>query len=154
VNDISPADARSALDAVDRANARVKNEVGLPRWYWWLLAAAWLALGVLGDFGPQWLTVVATAMFALVHSTLASHLLGGRRRTDRLQISADTAGRRIPLVVIGMLVALVAVTIGAGFALHADGIRHAGTAAAAFAALLVGVGGPDIFGVLRRWARA
>ena len=108
MENITPADARVALDAVDRAAARVQREVGLPRWYWWLLAAAWLGLGVLGDTGPQWLAVLATVAFGIGHSTLAARRLDGRRRTDRLQVSA----------------------------------------------VIVGVGGPDILRLLRRWARA
>lgn len=154
MGDTTPADARAALDAVDRATARVADEVGLPRWYWWLLAAAWICLGVIGDFGPEWLVITATLGFGVVHSMVASRLLDGRRRTSRLQVSADTAWRRIPLVVIGMLVALVAVTIAAGFALNADGTRHAGTAAAVFVAAIVGLGGPEILRTLCRWANA
>lgn len=60
----------------------------------------------------------------------------------------------MPAVVIGMLVALVAVTIGAGFALHADGARHPGIGAAVFVAAVVGLGGPEILRTLRRWVRA
>ena len=69
-------------------------------------------------------------------------------------MSADVAGGRIPLVVIGMLLGLVVLTIGAGFAFDADGARHAGLDAAVFGAVVVGLGGPEILGVLRRWARA
>lgn len=154
MGDTTPADARDALDAVNRARARVADEVGLPRWYWWLLAAAWVCLGVIGDFGPQWLVITATLGFGIVHSAIASRRLDGRRRTDRLQVSADTAWRRIPLVVIGMLIGLVVVTIGTAFALHADGTRHAGTAAAVFVAAIVGLGGPEILRTLCRWVHA
>jgi hypothetical protein len=151
VENITPADARAALDAVDHAKAHVMDEVRLPRWYWWLLVAAWVVLGVIGDLGPQWLVVAATVAFGVAHSTIASRRLSGRRRTDRLQISADTVGRRIPVVVIGMLVGLVAITIAAGFALDADGARHPGIAAAVLVAVIVGLGGPDMLRVFRRW---
>lgn len=154
MENITPADARAALDAVDRAKAHVVDEVGLPRWYWWLLALAWIVLGVIGDLGPQWLAITATVAFGILHSTIASRRLSGRRRTDRLQVSADTAGSRIPAVVIAMLIALVALTIGAGFALDADGARHPGIAAAVFVAAVVGLGGPEILRVLCRWVHA
>ncbi|MFV8163510.1 hypothetical protein ACNQVK_15700 [Mycobacterium sp. 134] len=154
MGDPTPADARAALDAVDRATARVADEVGLPRWYWWILAAGWVFLGIVGDFGPQWLVIAATIGFGAVHSVIASRRLDGRRRTNRLQVSADTAWRRIPLVVIGMLIALVGLTIAVGFALGADGTRHAGTAAAVFVAAVVGLGGPEILRTLCRWTRA
>lgn len=154
MENVTPADARAALDAVERAKAHVADEVGLPRWYWWLLAAGWVAIGVIGDIGPQWLVIGATVGFGVVHSAIASRRLSGRRRTDRMQVSADTVGHRIPLVVIGMLFALVAVTIAAAVALHADGARHPGIAAAVFVAAIVGLGGPEILRTLCRWVHA
>lgn len=101
---ITPADARAALDAVDHARAKVVDEVGLPRWYWWLLAVAWVVLGIVGDLGPQWLAVGAALGFGVIHSTIAS--------------------------------------------------RHPSIAAAAFVAVIVGLGGPEILRVLRRWVHA
>ncbi len=151
---VTPRDARAALDAVDHARARVAGEVGLPQWYWGLLAAAWMALGAIGDLGPQWLAVVATVAFGVAHSTVAARRLDGRRRTGRLQVRSDVAGRRTPAVVIGMLLALVAVTIAAGFVLHTDGARHPGIGAAILVAVIVGLGGDTMLRVLRRWARA
>jgi len=107
VQDISPEEARSALGVAADARRRVAEEVGLPRWYWWAMAAAWVVLGVLGDVGPWWLSSAATLAFSVGHSTVASRLLAGRQRTQQLQVSADVAGRRTPMVVIGMLLGLV-----------------------------------------------
>ena len=36
---ITPEQARAALDAAERARRQVAAEVGLPRGYWWALAA-------------------------------------------------------------------------------------------------------------------
>jgi len=80
--------------------------------------------------------------------------LSGQQRTSGVRVSAEVAGARIPLVVIGMLLGLVMLTIGVGFALDADGTRHAGLAAALVVAAVVGLGGPEILRVLRRWAGA
>ncbi|RZT25964.1 hypothetical protein EV589_1714 [Mycobacterium sp. BK558] len=154
MEDVTPNDARAALDAVEHATVRVAAEVGLPQWYWWLLAAGWLVLGTLGDIGPQWLAVAATVAFGVGHSTIASRRLDGRRRTGRLQVSSDIAGRRTPAVVIGMLVALVVLTIAVGFALDADGARHPGIGAAVFVAVIVGLGGGAMLRMLRRWVGA
>lgn len=151
---MTPEQARSALDLAEGARDRVADEIGLPRGYWWAMAAGWLVLGVIGDLGPAWLVTAATIVFGAGHSTVASRLLDGRRRTQRLQVSAAVAGRRTPLIVVGMLVGLVGVTIGAGFALDADGARHPGIWAAVLVAAVVGFGGPEILRVLRRWARA
>ncbi|MEV7442856.1 hypothetical protein AB0O22_17150 [Streptomyces sp. NPDC091204] len=95
--------------------------MGLPRGYWWAMAADWLLLGVLGSLASPWVAAGATLAFGMGHATLASRLLGRRRRTDRVQVSRTVAGRRLPLVVVGMLLGLVAVTVAAALALDADG---------------------------------
>lgn len=151
---ITPDQAREALAVANNARRQVAAEVGLPRVYWWGLAAGWLALGSLGAFAPTWVTTVATIAYGAGHSTIASRFLGGRNRTDGLQVSAAVAGHRTPLVVIGMLVALVAVTVAVSVGLDADGARHAGLWGALFVAAIVGLGGPEILKVLLRWANA
>ncbi|MBF6061484.1 hypothetical protein IU500_14665 [Nocardia terpenica] len=154
MDDITAEQARAALDAADRARRQVAAEVGLPRGYWWVLAVGWLLLGVVGQYGPWWLITVATVGFGAGHSMLASRLLDGRRRTQQLRVSSAVAGHRTPVVVVGMLLGFVVVTIGAGFALHGDGVRHAGIWAGVLVAAIIGWGGPEILRVLRRWARA
>lgn len=152
--DITPDQAGMALEAAERARRRVAAEVGLPRGYWWAMAAGWLLLGVLGSLASPWVAAAATLVFGMGHATLASRLLGGRRRTGRVQVSRTVAGRRLPLVVVGMLLGLVAVTVAAALALDADGAEHAGIAAAASVAVVIGFGGPEMLRVLRRWVRA
>lgn len=154
MSDITPEQAGNALDAVDRVRRQVAEEVGLPRGYWWAMAAGWLLLGGLGGLASPWPAAVATLAFGMGHAVLASRLLGGRRRTDRLQVSMAVAGRRVPLVVVGMLLGLVAVTVVAALALDADGAEHASLWAAVLVAAVIGFGGPEILRVLRRWVRA
>lgn len=154
MDDVAADQARAALDAAERARRQVADEVGLPRGYWWGMAAGWLVLGVIGDVGPDWLVIAATLAFGAGHSAVASRLLDGRRRTDGVQVSADTAGRRTPIVVIGMLIGLVCITVGSAFALNADGAGHPGIWAAVLVAAIIGFGGPELLRVLRRWVRA
>ncbi|WP_405579660.1 hypothetical protein [Streptomyces sp. NBC_01190] len=154
MDDIAPEQARGALDLVERARQEMAEEIGLPRWYWWGMAAGWIVLGTLGDVLPPWAAGMATVTFSAAHTAAASRLLNGRRRTDRLQVSAEVAGHRLPLVVVGMLAGLVLVTVAAALALDADGAGHAGVWACVLVAAVVGFGGPEILRVLRRWARA
>ncbi|NKY53581.1 hypothetical protein [Nocardia vermiculata] len=154
MENIAPDEARAALDAADRAQRQVAAEVGLPRGYWWAMAAGWIVLGVIGAYGPWWLISIATLLFGAGHAALARRLLSGRMRTDQLQVSGAVASRRIPALVVGILVVLVAVTVGAAFALGADGADHPGIWAAVFVAAIVGFGGPEILRVLRGWAHA
>ncbi|WP_433194355.1 hypothetical protein ACQP1G_37200 [Nocardia sp. CA-107356] len=151
MENVAPDQARAALDTVERARRRVADEVGLPRGYWWAMAAGWVVLGVIGDLGPQWLVIATTLIFGAGHSFLASRLLNGRRRTDQIQVSAAVAGRRTPIVVVGMLFALVALTIGVAIALDTDGDRNPGIWAAVLVAAIIGFGGPEILRVLRQW---
>ncbi|MGW1738362.1 hypothetical protein ACWCPQ_06075 [Nocardia sp. NPDC001965] len=146
--------ARAALETVERARRRVAQEVGLPRGYWWAMAGGWIALGLIGDLGPPWLIIAATLFFGVGHSVVASRLLDGRRRTGRMQVSAAVAGRRTPIVVVGMLIALVALTVGVAIALDADGDRNPGIWAGLLVAAIIGFGGPEILRVLRHWFRA
>ncbi|WP_328401007.1 MULTISPECIES: hypothetical protein [unclassified Nocardia] len=154
MENVAPDQASAALDTVERARRRVAEEVGLPRGYWWAMAAGWVVLGAIGDLGPQWLIIAATLIFGAGHSFVASRLLNGRRRTDQVQVSAAVAGRRTPIVVVGMLFALVALTIGLAMALDADGDRNPGIWAGVLVAAIIGFGGPEILRVLRHWLRA
>ncbi|MFW0789956.1 hypothetical protein [Gordonia sp. CPCC 205333] len=154
MSDLNHDQAQDALDAARRAQQSVAGQLGLPRAYWWVLAAGWLVLGVLGDFTPSWVTTVATIAFAFGHSVVASSLLDGRRRTSKLLVSRDVAGRRIPLAVIAILLVMAALTIALGFALDADGANHAGTWAALTVAAIVGFGGPEILFATRRLVHA
>ena len=152
--DLTPEQAREALDVVGRAHADVAHEVGLPRWYWWVMAIGWMIPGVCAAFGPAWLTTVATVAFGVGHSAVASRLLDGRRRTRGLQVSRAVADRRVPLAVILMLVALVGVTIVAAVILHADGTRHPELWSAVLVAAVIGFGGPEMLQTTRRWMKA
>lgn len=151
---ITSGEAREALAVAENARRIVAAEVGLPRVYWWFLAAGWLALGALGQFGPSWLTTLATVGFGAAHSFFASRLLDGRNRTSGLQVSRSVTGRRTPIVVIAMLLGLVGLTVGAALALQADGADHPTLWAGAFVAAIVGLGGPETLRVLLRWAHA
>lgn len=154
MTETAPEQARAALDAVERAQRRVADEVGLPGGYWWAMAGGWVVLGVLGSVAPVWLAGGATVAFGAGHAVLASRLLDGRRRTDQLRVSAAVAGRRTPLVVVGMLLGLMGATVLAAFGLHADGAGHASIWAAVVVAPVIGFGGPVMLRVLRRWVRA
>src|SRR3954447_13667354 len=145
---ISPAEARDALDAVRRERRRVRDEVGLPAWYWWGLALGWVVLGVIADLGHPWLTTAATLVFGAVHSTVAPRVVSGRNRSSQLSVRGDVAGRHIAALVLGGLVALAALTVVVALILDADGARHPVTSTSVFVAVLVLLGRPQ---AVRAW---
>jgi len=61
-NDV--AEARAALLDVERRRRRVIDEIDVPWWYWWTLAGAWLALGVLADLSLPVVSAGVTVAFA------------------------------------------------------------------------------------------
>ena len=141
---VSPAEARTSLDAVRRERKRVLDEVGLPAWYWWGLAIGWIVLGVIADLEHPWLTTAATLVFGAVHSTVAPRVVSGRNRTSQLSVRAELAGRHTAALVLGGLVALAGVTVVAALLLDADGARHPATIASVFVAVLILLGGPQL----------
>jgi hypothetical protein len=152
-NSVTDAEARLALHEVEQGRQRVIDQIGMPRWYWWGLAACWIVLGVLNDIANAWVVGVATLTFGAVHSAVSQRLLGGRQRTTGVKVRADIAGRRAPVIVFGFLIALAGVTIAAGFAAYADGAEHPGTMASVLVAVMILLGGARVMAAIRARAR-
>ena len=146
--------ARSALDTVEHAQHAMVDEVGLPRWYWWFLAAGWIVLGVLGDLTPWWLAAGATLLFGAANATFAGRLYDGTRGNPGVHLSRAQVSRRIPWLIIGILAVAVALTIAVALGLQADGAGHPGILAAVFVAAIIGFGGPEILQRARRLVHA
>jgi hypothetical protein len=150
--EITPDQARLALDTVDRGRLRVIDEIDLPRWYIWGLALGWVGLGVITDLKVAWLTATATLAFGAVHASVAPRVISGRHRTQNLSVRAELAGRRTALLVIGSLIALALVTIAVAVAVSADGAEHPVTIASVFVAVIIVLGGPRLLAAVRREA--
>jgi hypothetical protein len=150
--DVTPLEARVALETVERGRLRVIDEIDLPRWYWWGLALGWIALGFVTDLGHPWVTAAAALTFGAVHSAVAPRVVSGRHRSRRLSVSADVAGRQAPRFVFGGLIILAAFTIAGSLAARADGARHPVTIASVFVAVMIMLGGPQLLALIRRRA--
>lgn len=152
MHELTPDQARAALDTVERSRRRVIDEIDVPRWYWAGLASGWIALGVIADIHHPLLTTLATVVFGAAHSSIAPKVVNGRHRSSRMSVHADIAGPRLAAWVLGSLVALTGVTIAAAFALNADDARHPATGAAVLAAVTLALGGPLLLAAARRRA--
>ena len=142
-------EARLALHDVGQAQQRVIEQIGMPWWYWWGLAASWIGLGIAADAGNPWVTLVATLAFGAVHSYVSSRLLAGRRRTGNVKVRADVAGRRAPVLIFAVLIGLAAVTVAGAFLAYADGAEHPGTMASVLVAVAILLGGPRLMAAIR-----
>ena len=139
---VTPTEAQAALDAIERRRLRVIDEIDVPWWYWWGLALGWIALGVIADVGPSWLTTVATIVFATVHASVAPRVISGRHASRDLSVRAGLAPPHLARIVIGGLVALGALTVGLALLAQADGAEHPVTIASPIVAVIIVLGGP------------
>jgi hypothetical protein len=149
-NDV--AEARAALLDVERRRRRVIDEIDIPKWYWWMLAGAWLAFGVLGEVAPAVVSLCATIGFGAVHAVIAPRVLSGQHKSRRLAVRRELVDRRLPQYVFASMIALIAITLGVALALDADGARHPSIIAAAFVAVTIVLGGPRLTAAVRRRA--
>jgi hypothetical protein len=144
--------AQDALRSIAQRRHEVVAEIDVPRWYWPGMAGGWLGLGLIADYGPPWVSTVATLAFGAAHASIAPRVLSGRRASSRLAIHDDVATRRIPALIIGLLIAMAGVTVGFALWLHADGARHPATWASVIVAALLLAAGPALMGAIRRRA--
>ncbi len=151
-NDISEAEARLALESIERRRMQIIAEIDIPGWYWWGLALGWVALGVITDLDVAWATLVATLAFGAIHSAVAQHVLSGRHGSRQLSVSRDVVSRHTPLLLLGCLVGLAAVTIGLALLANADGAGHPVTIASVVVAVAILCGGPTLMAAIRRRA--
>jgi hypothetical protein len=149
---IGESEAQFALSSIERRRQQVVAEIDVPTWYWFFLAAGWVLLGVLAEFGPAWAAVAGTVLFGAVHAVISSRVLSGRRGSPQLSIRGDLVSRRLPALVIGFLVVMTAATVAIALVLHADGARHATMWASVVVALLVLLGGPTLVASVRHRA--
>jgi hypothetical protein len=147
---ISESEASFALGSIDQRRRQVIAEINVPPWYWTALAAGWIALGVIADYAPPWAYIAGTVLFGAAHASVAPRVLSGRRASRELSVRGDLVNKRIPLLIIGLLVVMVALTVVIALLLHADGARHPATWASIVVAALLLVGGPALMGSVRR----
>ncbi|MGW7385601.1 hypothetical protein [Streptomyces sp. NPDC054794] len=152
MGELTPEQARAALDTVERSRRRVIDEIDVPRWYWAGLASGWIVLGVIADIHHPLVTTLATLAFGAAHSSIAPRVVNGRHRSNQMSVRADIAGPRLAAWVLGSLVALVGVTIAAALILNADDAHHPTTGAAVLAAVMLVLGGPLLPAAARRRA--
>jgi hypothetical protein len=149
---VTPLEARAALDTIERRRLDVVGEIDLPRWYWWGLALCWIGLGLVADLAHVWVTAGATFAFGTIHAAVAPRVMSGRHRSRDLSVRADVAGRAVPWLVIGGLILLTIVTVAVALVTTADGARHPATIASVFVAVVIVLGGPQLLGAVRRKA--
>ena len=149
-DEISEAEARLALSSIQQRRQQVIAEIDVPSWYWVSLAAGWIVLGVLAQYGPAWATIAGTVLFGAVHAAVSPRILSGRHASQHVSVHSNLVDRRLPALVIGFLILMTAVTVALALIANADGARHATLFASVIVAALVLLGGPRLVDTVRR----
>jgi hypothetical protein len=140
--DISDNEVRLALADIEQRRRQVIAEAGLPRWYWWGLAAGWIGLGIIGQLDHPWLTIAATVCFGAAHASIAGRILSGRHRSRQLSVRSDVVNPHIPALVIGFLLMMIGTTVLLAVLADSAGARYPSVIASVIVAVAVVVGGP------------
>jgi hypothetical protein len=149
---ISTTEAALALEAIELRRHQIIDQIAMPMWYWWGLAAGWVGLGVLADLDRPWLSAAATVGFGAAHAAVAPRVIHGGRSSSHLSVRTDVVGRRVPTLVMLGLAVLVVATVALALAADADGARHPATMASVVVAVAVVGGGPALMAGVRRRA--
>src|SRR3954452_9672099 len=104
MSELTPEQARAALDTVERSRNRVIDEIDVPGWYWGSVAAGWIVLGAIAEWEHPWVPLVATLVFGAVHSGVAPRVIDGRQLNNRVRVRADVVRPRVARLVLGGLV--------------------------------------------------
>jgi hypothetical protein len=149
-DEVTEAEARLALNSIEQRRQQVIAEIDVPSWYWVSLAAGWIVLGVLAQYGPAWATVAGTVLFGAAHAAVSPRVLSGRHASPYVSVHSNLVNRRLPALVIGFLILMTAVTVAFALIANADGARHAALFASVIVAVLVLLGGPRLVDTVRR----
>jgi hypothetical protein len=149
---INRTDADRALEEIEVRRRQIVAEIDVPAWYWWGLALGWVGLGLVTVVGIPWLSVVATVGFGALHSAVAARVMDGRHGSRQLSVRADVVSRHVRVLIMGFLIALVAITVGIALVADALGAPQPVLIASVVVAIAVILGGPRLMASVRRRA--
>ena len=148
------AEAAAELAEIQRRREQVIKAVLVPVWYWWVIAAAIVAIGVARDRGDLAVQATVIPLAALVMAVLTGVMIPELRR--RVKVYTPPAGARAPqtsarvaAAIIGMIVLVDGVILGTAASLHAAHLRYPGTIGCAAGAAVLVIGGPLVNRYLR-----
>jgi hypothetical protein len=142
------AEAAAALAEIQRSQERVIKGVLVPFWYWWVIAAAMIAIGVARDSGDSVVEAVAIPLAVLVIAGLIGATVPEVRR--RVQVHSDRRIRsRVGAAIFALILAVDGAIVATAASLAAAHDPHPATIGTAAGAAVIVVAGP----LLNRYAR-
>src|SRR5258708_11805407 len=137
-----------SVGEVRRRQRQLIDAVLIPGWYWWVVAAAMIAIGLATDTRRSVVLAIVIPVAVGVIATLTAGMIFGAYRRARVR-SSELLGARGALSIVGFVWLVVGLTLGSGFALRAADSSAAATIATVIGAAALVIGGP----VLGRWLR-
>ena len=146
-NPIEPADAGAALAEIRRQESRVIAAAIVPTWFWWAVAAASVALGVVVDGQAAVPIAIAAVVYAVVVAGLSAWVIVGGHGLVKVHeglLGPDGAG-----LIVGFVGVVVLGSLAIAFALAALGVPAPGTLATLACGAALVLGGPALMRRLR-----
>jgi hypothetical protein len=143
------AEAAAELAEIQRRQEHVIKAVLVPGWYWWVMAAAIVAIGAARDSGDPVVQAIVIPLAALVIAGLIIATIPGVRRRVQVHSAIQPADARSVAAIFGMIVLVDGVTIGTAASLHASRVPYPITIGCAAGAAVLVIAGP----LLNRYAR-
>jgi len=143
------AEAAAELAEIQRRQEQVIKAVLVPVWYWWIFAAAIVAIGVARDSHDLVVQATVIPLAVLVMVVLIAATTPTWRRRVQVNDATQPDGRGAAAI-IGMIVLVDAVTIGLAISLAAAHVPHPVTIGCAAGAAVLVIAGPLVIRYLRR----
>ena len=143
------AEAAAALAEIQRRQEHVIKAVLVPVWYWWVMAAAIVAIGAARDSGDLVVQAIMIPLAVLVMVVLIGATTPTWRRRVQVNDATQPDGRGAAAI-IGMIVLVDGVTISLAISLAAAHVPHPVTIGCAAGAAVLVIAGPLVNRYLHR----
>ncbi len=121
----------------------------VPVWYWWVIAAAIVAIGAARDSGDLVVQAITIPLAVVVMAVLTGVMIPALRR--RVQVNSTTQpGARGAAAIFGLIVLLDGVIVGTAIGLATAHDSHPVTIGCAAGATVLVIAGPLVNRYLRR----
>jgi hypothetical protein len=141
--------AAAELAEIQRRQEQVIKAVLVPVWYWWVIAAAIVAIGAARDSGDLIVQAIVIPLAVLVMAVLTGATIPEVRRRVKVYSAPQTDGR-LAAAIIGMIVLVDVVIISVAASLAANHVRYPATIGCAAGAAVLVIVGPLVNAYSRR----
>ena len=142
------AEAAAELAEIQRRQEQVIKAVLVPVWYWWVIAAAIVAIGAARDSGNLVVQATVIPLAVLVMVVLTGVMIPEVRR--RVQVHTPQTDGRAAAAIFAMIVLVDGVIVGLAISLAAAHVPHPVTIGCTAGAAVLVITGPLVNRYVRR----